>query len=189
MRRRHQPKRFPHVHYRQPNPRTLLRPEPGIVSHALLRAVFAAKPDRTTTNEIADHNSVAMSFPDGDLINADCLWTRGAGTLELGFHILLIERLDRMPVELQFNRNLLDRRSPTTLADIISKPLRIERIVRQKMELLPLHLAATAAVEPPHLHFEINPRVATRQITHAAQFAVVPAHLDTTATAANYFFA
>src|SRR5215468_6613683 len=76
------------VHYRHPNPQTLLRPEPGIeLSHALFRAIFAAKPNRTTTNEIADHNSVAMPFPDGDLINADCLWAGRAGMLELGFHI------------------------------------------------------------------------------------------------------
>ena len=95
-------------------PASFVRLAALLSSHALLRAVFAAKPDRTTTNEIADHNSVAMSFPDGDLINADCLWTRGAGTLELGFHILLIERLDRMLVQLQFRRrHLLDRRSPT----------------------------------------------------------------------------
>jgi hypothetical protein len=59
MRRRRQPERLPHVHHRQPDPRTLLRPEPGIeLSHALLRAVFTAKPDRTTTNEIADYDPV-----------------------------------------------------------------------------------------------------------------------------------
>jgi hypothetical protein len=38
------------------------------------------------------------------------------------------------------------------------------------------------------LRFKVNPRVATRQITHAAQFVVVPAHLGTTATATNCFF-
>src|SRR5437763_279255 len=42
-----------------------------------------------------------------------------------------------------------------------------------------------AAVEPPHLRFEMNPSVAARQITYPAQPAIVPAHLDTTATAAN----
>jgi hypothetical protein len=47
----------------------------------------------------------------------------------------------------------------------------------------PLHLAATAAVKPPHLQFEINPRIAT----HPARLAIVPAHLDTTATPANRF--
>jgi hypothetical protein len=87
-----------------------------------------------------------------------------------------------------FRRHLLDRRYPATPADIISKSLSVERIVGQKVETLALHLAATAAIEPPHLQFEINSRVATRQITHAAPLASVPAHLDTTATAANRFF-
>ena len=129
-----------------------------------------------------------MPFPDRDLINADCLWTGRPDTLELGFHILLIKRLDRMPVQLQFRRNVLDRRFPATAANIMCKPFGVERIVREKIELLALHLAATAAVEPPHLQFEINPRVATRQITNATHFAIVPAHLDTTTTAANRFF-
>src|SRR6516164_5683704 len=135
MRRRHQPKRLPHVHYRQPNPRTLLRPDPGVeLSHARLRAVLAAKPDRPATNEIADHDPIAVPFADRDFINAYCLWTWRAGTLELGLHVLLVERLDRMPVQLQFRRHLFDRRSPATPADIISKPLGVERIVRQKVE-------------------------------------------------------
>src|ERR1700758_459709 len=189
MRRRRRPKRLPHIHHRQPNPRTLLRPEPSVeLAHARLRAVLAAKPDRPATNQVADHDPVAVTLPDCDLINADCFWTGRAGTLELRLHVLLIERLDRMPVQFQFRRHLLDRRAAATPADVIGKPLGVERIVRQKVELLPLHPAATAAVEPPHLQFEINPRVATRQITHAAQLAIVPAHLHTTTTSANRFF-
>src|SRR5205807_8005726 len=84
-----------------------------------------------------------------------------AGTLELGFHVLLVERLDCMPIQLQFRRHLLDRRSPTPAADIVCKPFGIERIIRKKVELLALHLAASAAVEPPHPQCKINPRVAT----------------------------
>src|SRR5437764_8033970 len=140
------------------------------------------------TNEIADHDPVAMAFPDRDLINPDRLWTWRADTLELRLHVLLVQRLDRVPVQFQFRCHFLDRRSSATPADIMSKPLGVERIVGQKVELLPLHLAAIAAVEPPHLHFEMNPSVAARQITYPAQPAIVPAHLDTTATAANRFF-
>jgi hypothetical protein len=44
------------------------------------------------------------------------------------------------------------------------------------------------AVETPHLQFQKNPHVAARQIAHAADPAVVPAHLDVTATAARRFF-
>src|SRR3984893_5359201 len=69
----------------------------------------------------------------------------------LGFHVLLVERLDRVPVQLQFRCHILDRRRPATPADIIGKALGVERIVRQKVELLPLHLATMPAVEaaPP----------------------------------------
>jgi hypothetical protein len=59
---------------------------------------------------------------------------------------------------------------------------------RQKVEPLPLHLATTAAINSPHLQFQKYPRVAARQIAHAAHLAVVPAHLDATATAAGGFF-
>ena len=129
-----------------------------------------------------------MTFPDGDLINADCLWARRAGTLELRFHILLVQRLDRVPVQLQFRRHVLYRRRSAATADIIGKALGVERIVRQKVEPLALHLATVTAVEAPHLQFEKNPRVAARQIAHAPQLAIVPAHLNATAAAASRFF-
>ena len=50
-----------------------------------------------------------------------------------------------------------------------------------------LHLATAAAVEAAHLQLQENPRVAARQIAHPANLAVVPAHLDATATAARRF--
>jgi hypothetical protein len=84
------------------------------------------------TNEIADHDPIAVAFPDRDLINADCLWTWRAGTLELDFYVLLIERLHGMPVQFQFRRHLLDRHSPATAADVISKPLGVERLSARK---------------------------------------------------------
>jgi len=93
-----------------------------------------------------------------------------------------------MPVQLQFRRHLLDRRRPAAAADIIGKALGVERIVRHKVEPLALHLATATAVEAPNLQFQKNSRVAARQIPHTPQLAIVPAHLDATATAASRFF-
>jgi hypothetical protein len=104
---------------------------------------------------------------DRNLVNSYHLWTRPTGALELSFRVLLVQRLDRVPVQLQFLRHILDRRSPTASADKIGKPLGVERIVRQKVELLPLHPATAAAVDAPHLQFQKNPRVAARKIPHA----------------------
>ena len=45
-------------------------------------------------------------------------------------------------------------RRPAATADIIGKALGVERIVRQKVEPLPLHLATAATVEASHLRFK-----------------------------------
>src|SRR5580693_4310258 len=189
MRRRRQPKRLPHVHYREPKARALLLTEPGVeLAHARLRAVLAAKPNRPAAQQIAHYDPIGVTLPDRDLVNANYLRTRRAGTLELGFHVLLVERLDRVPVQLQFRCHILDRRRAAATADIIGKALGVERIVGQKVEPLPLHLATAATVDAPHLQFQKNPRVATRQIANPPHLAIVPARLEPTATAASRFF-
>ncbi len=43
-----------------------------------------------------------MALPDRELVNADRARTRRAGTLKLGPHVLHFQRLDRVPVELEF---------------------------------------------------------------------------------------
>ena len=78
--------------------------------------------------------------------------------------------------------------APAAPAHIIGKAFSVVRIVRQKIEPLALHLATAAAVEAAHLQLQENPRVAARQIAHPANLAIVPAHLDATATAARRFF-
>src|SRR6185295_19679621 len=87
-----------------------------------------------------------------------------------------------------FRRHVLDRRRSAATADIIGKALGVERIVRQKLEPLALHLATVTAVDTPHLQFQKNPCVATRQIAHPPQLAIIPAHLHATAAAASRFF-
>jgi hypothetical protein len=82
----------------------------------------------------------------------------------------------------------VDRRRSTAPADVIGKALGVVRIVRQKVEPLALHPAAVATVEPAHLQFQENPRVAARQIAHPANLMIVPALLTATATTTNGFF-
>src|SRR5450756_2670253 len=99
MRIRRQSKRLPHIHDRQANARTLLLAEPGVeLAHARLRPVLAAKPDRAAAQKVADHDPVGVTFADRNLVDADHLRTRRAHALELGFHVLHLQRLDRVPV-------------------------------------------------------------------------------------------
>src|SRR5215831_15195733 len=152
------------------------------------RTVLAAEPDRPAAIKIAHHDPIAMTLADRNLINADRPRPRRAGTLELGLHVLHLKRLDGVPVQPQLPRHILDRPGAAAAADVVAKALGVERIIGQKVEPLALHLATAAAGDPPHLQFEENARVAARQVAHPADLAVVPTHLDVTATAAGRFF-
>src|SRR5215207_5198429 len=189
MRIGRQAERFPHVHDGKANARALPLAKPGVEpAHARLRAVLAAEPDRPAAHQVADHDPVGVTLADRDLVDPNHLWTGRPRARELGLHVLHLQRLDRVPVQRQFLRHILDRRLPAAPAHIISKALGVERIVRQKIQPLPFHLAATAALDPPHLQFQKYPRVPAGQIAHLADLAVVPTHLDATATPARRFF-
>src|SRR6476659_3447776 len=85
--------------------------EPDVeLAHARLRAVLAAKPDRPAAQKIAHHDPVSVTLADRNLINADHLRTRRARSCKLGFHVLLVEGLDRVPVQIQIRRYVLDCR-------------------------------------------------------------------------------
>jgi hypothetical protein len=99
-----------------------------------------------------------------------------------------VQRLPRVPVQRQFFRDVLYRRPSAPSTDEVSKALGVERVVRQKLEPFSLHLAATAAIDPSNLQFQIYPSVAARKIAHAAHLPVVPTHLHATAKAASRFF-
>ena len=116
--------------------------------HARLRTILPAEPDRPPPDQVAHHDAVGMALADRDLVDADGLGPGPARADELGLHVLLLQRLDRIPVKPQLLGNVLDRGLSTAPADIVGKALRIERIVCQKIEPLALHLAATAGIAP-----------------------------------------
>jgi len=102
--------------------------------------------------------------------------------------MLHVQRLHRVPVKRQFFRYVLYRRPSAPPANKEVKALGEKRVVRQKLESFSLHLAATAAIDPPNLQFQIYPSVAARKIAHTTHLPVVPTHLDATAKAASRFF-
>ena len=182
--------RLPHIHHRQANAAALFRAQPVVeLRHARLRAILPAEPDRPPADQIAHHDTVAMALADRDLVDADRLGPRSARAGELGLHVLLLQRLDRIPVELQLLGDVLDRRLPTALAHVMRKALRIERVVRQKIEPLALHLAATTALHPPDLNFQKDARVTARQIANLPYAPVVPTRMHPPTAPANRFFA
>src|SRR6202171_4776676 len=103
-------------------------------------------------------------------------------------HVLLVQRLDRVPVEIELLGNVLDRCRAAAPTHVMGKALGVERVVRQKLELLALHGPATSTPHTPHLDLQIDAPVATREIAYLAHAPVVPARVHSAALAACGFF-
>ena len=91
------------------------------------------KPDRPFANQVAYYDAIAVALADRALVDADRSGTRRAGALELGLHVLLLERLDRVPVELEFFGNIADRCLLAAATHVESKAFGEMHIVRQKI--------------------------------------------------------
>src|ERR1700730_17357442 len=179
MRTRRRPKRLPHVHHSKANTRALLLAKPSVeLRHAGFRSVLASKPDRSTPQKIADHDPIGMTLADRNLVDPDGQGTRPASACELRLHVLQLQRLDVMPIKRQYLRNTRDRPLSATSADKIRKALGVERVVGQKVEPFPFHLAAAPAIDAPALQLKQYSHVPAGQVTHLPDFAVVPSHLD-----------
>jgi len=189
LRLRRLAERFPHIHHRQTDAFRLLFPEPIVkLRHTHLGTILATEPDRPISNQIADHDTVRVPFAYRDLVDADSLGSRCAGFRQLGAHVLLLQLLDRVPVELQFLGDCLDGCIGTTPAHIPGKALRIERIVRQPVQSFALHLAAVSTGNTPQFVLQIHPRVAAGQVADTPPLAVVPTAMHRTTDPALCFF-
>src|ERR1019366_5248768 len=82
-------------------------------------------------------------------------------------HVLHLQRLDRVPVELQFLGNVADRSLRAAAPDIECKAFGEVRIVCQKIQPLALHGATTPARDAPHFEFQNNPKSCTRQVANS----------------------
>lgn len=122
------------------------------------------------------------------LVDANRLGTRGTRFYQLRLHVLFFQRLDRVPIQVEFPGEILDRRRTTTQAHVMGKALGVERVVGQELESLAFHLAATSALHTLDLDFEVDTRIAAGKIAHLARPPVVPAHVRSATTAAACFF-
>jgi hypothetical protein len=182
-------KRLPHVHHGQTNAPCLLFAQLLVeLPHALLGAVLAAEPDRPVPDQVAHHNAVGVALPDRDFVDANRLGSRRASLGKLRAHVLLLQSLDRLPVQIQFFGNVLDGADPTATPDEPGEALRVERIVGKKIELLAHHLATGATVNPTDLELHIDPGVAAGQIARSPRRTVVPAHVRPITFLAYGFF-
>ena len=180
---------LPHVHHDKLDFAGLLGSQPSVeLHHAGLRAVIAAEPNRPLADQVADHDAIVVALANRDLIDADRPGSWRAGALDLGAHVLHLQKLDRVPVELQLLRDVTDRSLPAAAPDIQRKALGEARIVRQEIQLLALHGGAGAARHAPHLEFQDNAEPDARQVANPPHPPVVPPCLPLTAAIADGFF-
>ena len=150
-------KRLPHVHDSHSNTLAFPGPQPlEELVHARLGAILAAKPDGPPSYQVTHDDPVGVPLPDRDLVDADHFRSWRPGSSELLLHVLLLERLDRVPVQMQLLSNILDRRGSASTTDVEAKALGVERIVCEEVQLLLLHLAAAHTIDAAD--FEIQKR-------------------------------
>ena len=87
-----------------------------------------------------------------------------------------------------FLGHVFDRHDPAAPSHKEGKPFAVKRIVRKPLQLLLLHLQAPGTIDTAHLDLQVDSIISTRQVAHAAPFAVVPSSLDIATGPANCFF-
>ncbi len=182
-------KGLPHIHHCKTNAFGFRIEQPVIeLSHAALRTVGAAKPDGTTTDQVADYNAIGMSFANRYFVDANGLGCWRSGAFQLRGHVLLVQLLDGVPVQKQFAGNVRHRAGATPSAYIPSKPLGIEWGVGEKVGSFAFHFPAVPTKHPSNFDFQIDTCVATGEVANLPKLLVVPARARSSATVAGRFF-
>ena len=103
-----------HIHNRQLDPLALFPPQsPKEQVQALFRTVFPSEPAGPLPPQVTDHNPVGMPIAERTLVDADDFRTRGSRSPQLLPQILLLQGLDRLPVQMELFGHVLNTRVPT----------------------------------------------------------------------------
>jgi hypothetical protein len=93
-----------------------------------------------------------------------------------------------MPIELELLGDIPDRRAAAAPANVKGKSLGVERVVRQELEALALHLAALATHDAPHLELQEYTQVARCKVPSPTKLPIVPPGMLPSARSATRFF-
>jgi hypothetical protein len=182
-------KGLPHVHHHEPDPLAFHGPQPLVAEvEARFGAVPPTKPDRTVPFQVAHHYAIGVPLADRDLVDADRPRGRRPGSSELLSHVLLVELLDGLPIQVQLASDVLDGRGPAVPTHEEGKALGVKGIVGEPRQLLLLHLGAAPAAHPTALDLQVDSGVSRREIPHPAQLALVDSPREPAADSTQSFF-
>jgi len=89
---------------------------------------------------------------------------------------------------MMFPRDIRDRSGPTAPPKVIDKPLRVERVVSQKVELLLLDRATPPTLNSSDFYLQVDARITAGEVSHPPPLPVIPTLVEQTATATRSFF-
>src|SRR5208337_2717935 len=156
--------------------------------HARFRTVCATKPDGARSNQVTHHDPVRMPLANRQFVDPDDQRPRRTCSPQLLRHVLLLQRLDRLPVQMGLPGNIANRRDTTPPPYPEGKTLRVKGIVGQPVQTLLLHLPAPSAPNSANLHLQPNTPIPAGKISHPTNLAIVKRPVRTSADSANRFF-
>ena len=148
-----------------------------------------ADPNRTTSVQIADDDSVLVALADRDVVDAERPRCGHARTSHLLGHVELVQVLDRAVVEPLGNCHRLVRHLAAQRSDVQGVPSRVARILRKPVQSFYEHAATPRAIDSPTLQLQVDPPTRSRQVSNPACPLVVSpvAPMPTTRAGCRFF--
>ena len=131
---------------------------------------------------------IRVPLADGQLVDADDLRPRRAHAAQLFGHVLLVQGLDRLPVQVGLPGDSLDAHPPAPPPDPEGEPLDVEQRVGQPVQLLLLHLPAAPTADAAHFHVQVDAPIPAGEVPHSAHLPIVESAMHTPADPTGRFF-
>ena len=129
-----------------------------------------------------------MAGTDGEFVDADDL---GAGLTDVGqllAHVLLVEFLDGVPVEVEVLGDILDRGEPAVTSDADGEAVGVARIVGEPVESFAFHGTTPPAGDAADGKLEVDASSAAVEIADGSRVVIVEGAMAGAAVAAECFF-
>jgi len=129
-----------------------------------------------------------VTGPDREFVDADDFGGGAADAIELLLHVLLVEVLDRVPLEEQVLGHVLDGGDPAVASDPEGKAPGVVRVVGDPVEAFAFHGLALPAEDPADGDFQVDASAAAVEVADAAQGLIVERPMAGAALTATRFF-
>jgi hypothetical protein len=139
-------------------------------------------------NQMGRRRTRSLTTINRHLIDPADLRPRHPDPPELLAHILLIQLLDRLPVQMKLVGHVLQGGGPAASSHKEGKPLRVKGIVGDPRWALLPHHATALAQDTPDFDRQIHAGISTRKIPDLARLAIVKRPMRSPARAADRFF-